>query len=205
MAENNVFISIPESANYQLPDAGLLQYYKDLDNRAYSLIGEVDDNLLDFVSKIIEWNREDRGKPVEERTPIKFFINSPGGSLDTYECVKDVIALSKTPIIAINMGCAYSAAALLFLECPKRYMLSSAKLLLHLGAASLSGNYLEMEAATKEYQRQVKNFVERVCEKTNYSKEEIEKNISTDWYIVAEEAVEHGIADKIVEDIDELL
>lgn len=205
MAENNVFISIPESANYQLPDAGLLQYYKDLDNRAYSLIGEVDDNLLDFVSKIIEWNREDRGKPTEERTPIKFFINSPGGNLDTYETVRDIIALSKTPIIAINMGCAYSAAALLFLECPKRYMLPSATLLLHLGAASLSGSYREMEAATKQYQQQVQEFVERVGKKTNYDKKEIEENISTDWYISADEAVEHGAADKIVEDIDELL
>ena len=69
---DKLFISIPDSANYQLPDAGLLQYYKDLDNRAYSLIGEVDENLLDFVSKIIEWNREDKDIPVKERTPIKF-------------------------------------------------------------------------------------------------------------------------------------
>lgn len=205
MAENNVFISIPESANYQLPDAGLLQYYKDLDNRAYSLIGEVDDNLLDFVSKIIEWNREDRGKPIEEREPIKFFINSPGGNLDTYECVRDVIEMSKTPVIAINMGNAYSAAALLFLSCHKRYMMPSSTLLLHKGSCSMAGDYNNFINSVNEYQRQVEEFVDNISKKTNYDKKEIEKNISTDWYISAEEAVEHGAADKIVEDIDELL
>ena len=95
---DKLFISIPDSANYQLPDAGLLQYYKDLDNRAYSLIGEVDENLLDFVSKIIEWNREDKDIPVEERKPIKLYIDTIGGSVSVMLCLVNAIKVSKTPI-----------------------------------------------------------------------------------------------------------
>lgn len=205
MAENNVFISIPESANYQLPDAGLLQYYKDLDNRAYSLIGEVDDNLLDFVSKIIEWNREDRGKPVEERTPIKFFINSPGGSLDINYTLIDIIKLSKTPIIAINLGVCCSAAAYIYLSCHKRYMLPHSYFVFHQGSSNLGGSYAEVMAVIKDYQGQVEELSNMLKDSTLYTEKEIADNIITEWYVREEEALEKGVCHEVIKDIEVLL
>ena len=202
---DNLFVTIPERANYSVADPELLFYYEDLNERVWNLVSEVDDSLLDFARHVIRWNREDRGIPVEERKPIRLYINSPGGDLNIFYTVKDIIEMSKTPIVAVNLGMAYSAAALLFLSCRERYMLKSSKILLHLGSASLGGSYLDLMSAVADYQEQVESFVSAIQEKTTYTPEEIESNISSDWYIDAKDALAHGAATKIIEDIDELL
>ena len=202
---DNLFVTIPERANYSVADPELLFYYEDLNERVWNLVSEVDDSLLDFARHVIRWNREDRGIPVEERKPIRLYINSPGGDLNIFYTVKDIIEMSKTPIVAVNLGMAYSAAALLFLSCRERYMLKSSKILLHLGSASLGGSYLDLMSAVADYQEQVEIFVSAIQEKTTYTPDEIESNISSDWYIDAEDALAHGAATKIIDDIDELL
>lgn len=202
---DNLFVTIPERANYSVADPELLFYYEDLNERVWNLVSEVDDSLLDFARHVIRWNREDRGIPVEERKPIRLYINSPGGDLNIFYTVKDVVEMSKTPIIAINLGTAYSAAALLFLSCHERYMLKSSKLLFHLGSANMSGSYLDLMNAVADYQDQVESFVSAIQEKTTYTPKEIEDNIASDWYIDAEDALAHGAATKIIDDIDELL
>ena len=202
---DNLFVTIPERANYSVADPELLFYYEDLNERVWNLVSEVDDSLLDFARHVIRWNREDRGIPVEERKPIRLYSNSPGGDVNIFYTVKDIIEMSKTPIVAVNLGMAYSAAALLFLSCRERYMLKSSKILLHLGSASLGGSYLDLMSAVADYQEQVESFVSAIQEKTTYTPDEIESNISSDWYIDAEVALAHGAATKIIDDIDELL
>lgn len=202
---DNLFVSIPERANYSVADPELLFYYEDLNERVWNLVSEVDDSLLDFARHVIRWNREDRDIPVEERKPIRLYINSTGGDLTIYEAVKDIIELSKTPIIGINLGIAYSAAALLFLSCHERYMLKSSRLLLHCGSGQFQGEFSSIINAVADYQSQVEEFIDRVIEKTTYDEETVTSNIASDWYIDAEEALAHGAATKIVDDIDELL
>ena len=69
----------------------------------------------------------------------------------------------------------------------------------------MSGSYLDLMSAVADYQEQVESFVSAIQEKTTYTPEEIENNISSDWYIDAEEALAHSAATKIIDDIDELL
>ena len=202
---DNLFVTIPERANYSVADPELLFYYEDLNERVWNLVSEVDDSLLDFARHVIRWNREDRGIPVEERKPIRLYINSPGGDLTIYETVKDVIEMSKTPIIGIVLGMAYSAAALLPLSCHERYMLKSSKLLLHCGSGQFQGEFSSIINAVADYQAQVEAFIDRIIEKTTYDEETVTSNIASDWYIDAEDALAHGAATKIIDDIDELL
>ena len=202
---DNLFVTIPERANYSVADPELLFYYEDLNERVWNLVSEVDDSLLDFARHVIRWNREDRGIPAEERKPIRLYINSPGGDLTIYETVKDVIEMSKTPIIGIVLGMAYSAAALLLLSCHERYMLKSSKLLLHCGSGQFQGEFSSIINAVADYQAQVEAFIDRIIEKTTYDEETVTSNIASDWYIDAEDALAHGAATKIIDDIDELL
>ena len=202
---DNLFVTIPERANYSVADPELLFYYEDLNERVWNLVSEVDDSLLDFARHVIRWNREDRGIPVEERKPIRLYINSPGGDLTIYETVKDIIEMSKTPIIGIVLGMAYSAAALLLLSCHERYMLKSSKHLLHCGSGQFQGEFSSIINAVADYQAQVEAFIDRIIEKTTYDEETVTSNIASDWYIDAEDALAHGAATKIIDDIDELL
>ena len=202
---DNIVVSIPERANATIPDPSLLWYYEDLEDRVYQLVGEVDEGLLDFSRHVIRWNREDKGKPVEERKPIKLFFFSPGGSLDINYSVIDIIRLSKTPIIGVNMGVCCSAAAYIYLACHKRYMLPHSYFVFHQGSSRMSGTYGEVVAIMTDYQNQVAELSSFMEERTTYTSEEITNNIVTEWYVREEEALEKGVCHEVIEDIEVLL
>ena len=202
---DNIVVSIPERANATIPDPSLLWYYEDLEDRVYQLVGEVDEGLLDFSRHVIRWNREDKGKPIEERKPIKLFFFSPGGSLDINYSVIDIIRLSKTPIIGINMGVCCSAAAYIYLACHKRYMLPHSYFVFHQGSSQMSGTYGEVVAIMTDYQNQVAELSSFMEERTTYTSEEITNNIVTEWYVREEEALEKGVCHEVIEDIEVLL
>ena len=202
---DNLFVTIPERANTAIPDPSLLWYYEDLEDRVYQLVGEVDEGLLDFSRHVIRWNREDKDKPVEERKPIKLFFFSPGGSLDINYSVIDIIRLSKTPIIGVNMGVCCSAAAYIYLACHKRYMLPHSYFVFHQGSSQMSGTYGEVVAIMADYQNQVAELSSFMEERTTYTSEEITNNIVTEWYVREEEALEKGVCHEVIEDIEVLL
>ena len=196
-------IILPRSVeNLALPDTQLTNYYNDLENRCFWIDDEVDDFLNELIKYIVQWNREDKRKPVEKRKPIKLFFFSPGGNLDTYRAVSDVIKLSKTPVWGIVVGTAYSAAGMIYLHCHKKFMLKSSSILFHNGSAQLSGTFAEVYAAMTEYQQQVEQIIKTVCEYSTYTEEEVEERMSGDWYISPKEALEHGICDEIVDNIE---
>ncbi len=79
----DLLVSIPEStANLQLPDPALRQFYKDEQDRIFWVDSQIDENTLDLVKMIIQCNREDKGVPIYTRKPITIMIDSPGGSVD---------------------------------------------------------------------------------------------------------------------------
>ena len=202
---DSIVVSIPERANTAIPDPSLLWYYEDLEDRVYQLVGEVDEGLLDFSRHVIRWNREDKGKPVEERKPIKLFFFSPGGSLDINYSVIDIIRLSKTPIIGINMGVCCSAAAYIYLACHKRYMLPHSYFVFHQGSSQMSGTYGEVVAIMTDYQNQIAELSSFMEERTTYTSEEITDNIVTEWFVREDEALEKGVCHEVIEDIEVLL
>lgn len=202
---NLLLQNIPES-NLQLPDPELIQEFKDLKNRVIWIDGEVNDTLLSIVSKIIEWNREDRCLPITGRKPIKIFFHSPGGELDVEETLVSVIRLSKTPIYGFALGMVASAASLIYLSCHKRFALPNAYFIFHRGSCqNMGGSYNEIQAAMEDYRVQVEKMEKFYIENTLYTEEEVHKNISTDWYIRGDELVEKGIVNEWVTDISVLL
>lgn len=204
--EGNYYVEIPKAVeNLQLPDPGLLQYYQDLENRIIWLDTEVCEDCLYLIRYILKWNQEDKDLPVESRKPIRLLFFSPGGDLEVNNALIDTITLSKTPVWGINIGRSYSAAAYILLSCHKRYCLPRAQLLLHQGSGAFSGTYAEILPQVMAYQEQVEKLAGFVEEKTSYTKEEIEENIVSDWYITAEEGLEKGVYQGIISDISELL
>lgn len=189
--------------NLQLPDPSLVMYYNDFANRIIWIEGEIDDMVLDVTSKIIRWNREDKELPIKQRKPIRILFNSPGGSLDVEETLVSLIKLSKTPIYGIAVGMVASAASLIYLSCHRRYALSNAYFILHRGSMSnLGGNFNEIQAAMADYKMQIEKMEEFYIEHTDYTEEEVKKNIATDWYIRGEECTEKGIVHEWIESID---
>lgn len=199
-------ITIPKQLeNMQLPDPTLLGYYEDLENRIFWVDDEITEYSLAIIQRITNWNREDRNLPIEQRKPIKLLFFSPGGSLDVNYALIDVIRLSKTPVWGINMGRCCSAAAYIFLNCTQRFSLPHAYFVFHQGSGTLSGSYQEIVSSLQDYQEQVAELSEIMSEKTKYTEDEIAENIITEWYVRTSEALEKGVINAVVDDINIIL
>lgn len=200
------FINIPEEANLQLPNPELLTYYKGLKEREYWIEGEINEENLELIRLIFNWNREDDRLDPAERKPIKIFFNSPGGALDVAYSLYDVIRISKTPIIGVNIGYCASAAAYIFIACHQRKMNRHGYFIFHQGSmANLSGEYKQIIASIEDYQSQVEELSALIKERTLYTDEEIAKNIINEWYIRQEEALEKGVVQSVINSIEEVL
>lgn len=198
-----VLPSMHDSANLQLADPSLVNFYTDIKNRVYWLTEEIGEETLDLVQYITRWNREDRGIPVEDRTPIRIIIDCGGGSLSVSETLSNIIKMSKTPIIGIALGFVASGASVIFLSCHKKYALPNTVFVLHKGSCNgVSGTYDEIVSFARDYEKQIEMLMEFYIEHTGYTQEEIEENIQTDWYIRMDEAVDRKLVDEVITDID---
>ena len=198
MSELQPIVMVPDLANNQLADPDLLQYYQLLGDRRIWLDGEINENTLLVVRQIQLWNLEDQVLSVKQRKPIYLYFFSPGGDIDVNYSLFDAISLSQTPVYGVNMGRCSSAAAYIFLACHKRYMLPHAYFLFHQGYGSLEGEFSTVIDQIKDYQRQVDELAALIEQRTNYSKDEVEKNISGEWFVRADEAKERGVVDDII-------
>ena len=191
--------------NLQLADPSLALFYNNLEQRIIWLDQEVDEACLDIIRNILRWNQEDKDIAPKDRKPIRLFFFSPGGDLEVNNALIDTITLSKTPVWGINVGRCYSAAAFIFLACHERYCLASSQFLLHQGSGAFSGTYQEILPQVMAYQEQIEKLAEFVAERSTYDMDEIAANITSDWYITADEGLEHGIYTHKVDSIDDLL
>ena len=202
---DKLIVPIPEIANHQLPDASLLQFYNDLENRVYWIDDEINTYSYDLIQYILKWNREDKDIPISERKPIRLIFCSPGGDLDVEEAIVSIINLSKTPIYGIAISCVASAASLIYLSCHKKYALPNAYWILHRGSCNISGTYDQVMAAMEDYALQVEKMMDFYQTHTKFTKAEIENNMGTDWYVRLDTALEKGMVDELVTDLEVLL
>ena len=199
-------IEIPDSINnLQLADPVLLTYYRNLEQRKIWLDTELDNSWREYGRYILDWNRMDKDIPVEDRTPIKLYFFSPGGDLDVNNFFIDIVKMSKTPVIGINMGIAYSGGAFTYLACHKRLVMPNASFLLHKGSAGgFSGTAQQIEEITAQYKKQVDALKDYLVE-CGLDKKLVNKKMGGEWFIDSTEAVKLGIAHAIVTDIDEIV
>ena len=205
MAEE-LLIQIPKDVeNLLLPDPGLINFYKELSRRTLWIDGEIDVSCLEIERHILNFNKEDVGKPVEERQPIKLLFFTPGGDLDVNNSLIHLIMMSKTPVWGINLGAAHSAGAFVYLACHYRLAMPGSVFLLHQGSAGMSGTHEQVEQIGTEYKRQIKELVDYVEQRTKIPSATLRAKIKKEWFVGAAEALSYGICDKIVSSIDELL
>ena len=194
---------LPDNATLQLADPSLVNFYTDLEHRTYWLSDEINNYTFDLVQYIIRWNREDKDIPVEQRKPIRIIVDCPGGHLSVSETVSNIIKMSRTPVYGIALGYVASGASVIYLSCHKKFALPNSVFVLHKGSCSgVSGTYDEIVAFARDYEKQMEVLINFYIDNTKYTEEEIEENIQTDWYIRTEEALQKGIVDELITDIE---
>ena len=203
----DLLVGIPESvANLQLPDPTLRQYYIEEQDRIFWVDTQIDANTLELVRMIMRCNKEDKGKPVEERKPITIFIDSPGGSVEVLLSIIKAIEISKTPVRTVCYCTAYSAAADLLASGHKglRYCMPGTNVMMHAGSCSYQGTASQVDAAKKFYDAMGKKVTDHVYSRTNIDTK-TQKKMKDDYYMTDEDALKFGIIDHIITDFDEIM
>lgn len=196
-----------EMANVKLPDPTLLDYYNRISNREIWINTDIDEAVVEWTQQIIQWNREDKGIEPSKRKVIKVFINSNGGCLNSIMHLITILQMSTTPVMTIGLGKCYSSGGLLLMSGNKgmRYIFDTTSVLIHdggTGSASDTGKFIDYAEYVKMTEQRTKEYVLR---NTKITEEEYDKNYRRDWWILGDEAIRLGVADKIIESLDEII
>ena len=192
------------NSSSSLPLPSVKEYYDDEEDRIIWIDKEISDDEVSIIKKIIGYNKADKDVAIEERKPIKILLNTPGGSVPVMWCIANAIRMSKTPVITINMCECLSAGSTIFAAGHKKLAMPGSTFLIHSGSCAYGGTVEQVNSAKKYYDALSKKADDFLLSKLNIDAKTFKKKSQVDWYISDEEAVNIGLADKIVEDIYEV-
>ncbi|PSN19840.1 ATP-dependent Clp protease proteolytic subunit [filamentous cyanobacterium CCP5] len=194
---------------YRLPGSQYTQWidiYTRLNQERIIFLGqEVTDTLANsIVAAMLYLDSEDNSKP------IYLYINSPGGSVTAGMAIYDTMQYIKSDVVTICVGLAASMGAFLLAagSSGKRLALPHARIMIHqpmggTGRQRLQASDIAIEA--KEILRVRRELNEMMARHTGKSVEQIEKDTDRDYFLSAEEAMEYGLIDRVIEDRNEAL
>ena len=171
-----------------------------LETRQILLSGEVNKALAEKIVNqllILEAASDD---------PIYVFIDSPGGDVDSGYAIFDMMRFVKVPVITVGMGLVASAGALIFLASPKerRIALPNSHYLIHQPLSGMRGVATDIEIHAQELEKAKEKINVLISEETGVDLEQVKKDTERDYWMNAQEAVEYGLAGKIVSKRTEL-
>ena len=133
--------------------------------------------------------------------PINFYINSPGGSVTAGMSIYDTMNFIKSPVHTIVMGIAASMGSFLASAGTKgkRFILPHARHMIHQPLGGTRGQASDVEIQYKELQHWKETLTKLYQEHTGKDYETLERDMDRDNFMSAQESVDYGLADKIME------
>ncbi|OZB42339.1 MAG: ATP-dependent Clp protease proteolytic subunit [Polynucleobacter sp. 39-45-136] len=186
-------------------------YSRLLRERVVFLVGEVNDQTANLViAQLLFLESENPDKE------ISLYINSPGGSVSAGLAIYDTMQFIKPHVSTLCMGMAASMGAFLLCagekgkryalpnsrvigEKGKRYALPNSRVMIHqpLGGARGQASDIEIQAREILYLRERLNKI--LADRTGQSIEAIAKDTDRDNFMSAEQAMEYGLIDKVID------
>ena len=139
--------------------------------------------------------------------PIKLFISSPGGHVESGDMIFDAIRFIKPRVIVIGSGWVASAGALIYAAAEKedRYSLPNTRFLLHQPSGGFRGQSSDLEIYAREIGIMRTRLNRIFSDATGQPMERIEKDTERDFWLSAEEAVEYGLVHRVIRTEGELV
>ncbi|KAF5377171.1 hypothetical protein D9615_006431 [Tricholomella constricta] len=144
----------------------------------------------------------------ETSKPIHLYINSPGGSVTAGLAIYDTMQYVSSPIHTYSLGLAASMGSLLLAagEKGKRHCLPNASIMIHQPSGGASGQASDIAIHAREILRVrqlLTGIYQRHCSKEGENEAEglarFERALERDYYMTAQEAMDFGIVDGILE------
>ena len=156
----------------------------------------IDDQVANvIVAQLLFLNHED---PEKE---IRMYINSPGGQIYAGLAIYDTMQIITNPINTVAVGVTASFGTVLLTAGTKgrRYALPHATIHMHqpLGGAQGQATDIAIQAKQIMYLKTLLNGV--MAKHTGQPLEVIERDLDRDYYLDAQQAVDYGLIDQIIE------
>ena len=167
---------------------------KSLKSRTIFISGEINQELAETVcTKLLI---------LEELSdePIKIFINSQGGHVESADTIHDVIKFIKPKVIMIGTGWVASAGITIYLAAEKenRYSLPNTRYMIHQPLGGFNGPATDIGIEAKEILRVRTRINNLISEATNQPIEKVNKDTDRNYWLTSTEALEYGLVNKII-------
>src|SRR4051794_869727 len=128
---------------------------------------------------------------------IRLYVNSPGGDAYAGFAIYDAMQYVKPDVATYAIGMAMSAGALILASgaAGKRFVLPNAKVMIHQGRASSSGQPADIQIAAKEILSLTRKYAETFARHAQRDPDEVMRDIDRDRFLDPHEAVEYGLPD----------
>jgi ATP-dependent Clp protease, protease subunit len=171
-------------------------YSRLLKDRIIFLGTQINDDVANAVVAQLLFLQSD-----DPKTDVHMYINSPGGSISAGLAIYDTIQFINCDVATYCIGqCASMGAVLLAAGASgKRKALPNSRIMIHQPLAGMEGTAEDIIIHAKEFIK-VKERLNRILIKhTGHPLEKIEKDTDRDRFMSAEEALEYGLIDHIIE------
>jgi ATP-dependent Clp protease protease subunit len=179
-------------------------YSRLLKDRIIFLGGPIDDDTANLIiAQMLFLSNEDAKKD------IHFYINSPGGAITAGLAIYDTMQFLRCEVATYCVGQAASMGAVLLAggHAGKRFLLASNRVLLHqpLISGQLIGPATDLDIEAKEILRLRARLYDILANHTGQSTEKVEKDCDRNLWLDAAEAIEYGLADRILQKAPEIV
>ena len=167
-----------------------------LNDRIIMLCDEVNDATASLVvAQLLYLEGQDSEKD------ISLYINSPGGSVTAGLAIYDTIKYIKCDVSTICMGMAASMGAFLLSAGTKgkRLALPNSTIMIHQPSGGAQGQATDMRIHTEWILDVKKKLNQMLAEATGQPLEVIERDTERDNFMTAQQALEYGLIDKVIE------
>jgi len=175
-----------------------------LKDRIIFLGGGVNDEAANLIiAQMLFLSNED------SKSDIHFYINSPGGSITAGLAIYDTMQFIRCDVATYCVGQAASMGAVLLAggHAGKRHLLANNRVLVHqphiMGV--LEGPATDLDIEAQEILRLRNRLYEILARHTGQTAEKIEKDCDRNLWLSADEAIEYGLADRILQKAPEIV
>ena len=187
---------VPARAQASGPEPTADVYQRLLRNRIVFLGTQVDDTSANLIcAQLLLLAAEDAERD------ISLYINSPGGSVTAGLAIYDTMQFIPCDVSTVCMGLAASMGQ--FLLCAgakgKRFALPHARILMHQPSGQAQGQAADIAIQAEQIIYLKRMMAERIAFHTGQPIERIEADSDRDRWFTAEESVEYGIIDRVIE------
>jgi ATP-dependent Clp protease protease subunit len=167
-----------------------------LNERIIFLGTPIEDQVANLVvAQLLHLESQDPDKD------ISIYINSPGGSVYSGLAIYDTMRFVKPDIHTMCVGVAMSMGSLLLAGGTKgkRAALPNSRILIHQPSAGFEGQSTDIEIHAREILNVRDRLDDIYAENTGLSKEQVREDMERDRFFTAEQALEYGLIDRVLE------